>query len=300
MARDEELIQLFEGKTEELLGKAHQYLTTTLPGGPGVFAYVVVSNLVGKLWGNTRAYVQNAVNRPLTIPDFIYVEPLDEELEEFFDDQRFSTLRSEFPPSYDQFTNADWLKMRQYYKPLYYALYFKDPFMTEMFSVEIQSQNYKRIVEDYELLPLYKKTLDSLPSAPRQNALWSAVSSVLKETANDVWNKDYAKQIFEEAKAQPEIVQLIENIKARIEEKVNLEKVKYWVNMAKDFAGDLRSRSISPPQPENMITSLQSVEYIANVSTEGRIQQIMIPEKVMKNLHLSPNAKLRVFILQEE
>lgn len=299
MTRDEELMQAFEVRTEALLGTAQQFLTSTLPGGPGVFVYVVVSNLVGKLFGNTKAYVENAVNKPVTIPDFIYIEPLDEELEEFFEEQRFKTLRSEFPENYEDFSNEDWLKMRRYYKPLYYALYFRDPFMTEMFSFEIQSQNYKRIIEDFELLPIYKKTLDSLPSAPKQSALWNAVSSILKNTVDEVWNKEYAKQLFEEAKTQPELAQLINNIKTKIGEKVDLEQVKFWLDIAKDLATDLRTRSISPLGQESIGPSLRAVEYIANVSSEGQFKQILIPEKSIRHLHLNPAAKVRVFILQE-
>ena len=83
MTRDEEVIQSIEEKAGTILGKAQEFLTTALPGGPGAFAYVVVSNLVGKLFGNARKYVEEAVSRPITLPDFIYVEPLDEELEEF-------------------------------------------------------------------------------------------------------------------------------------------------------------------------------------------------------------------------
>ena len=171
MTRDEELIQKFEEKTGSLLEKAQQYLTTTLPGGPGIFAYVVVSNLVGKMFGKTKEYVEAAVSKPVTLSSFVYVEPLDEELEEFFDNTRFKSLRAEFPESYEDFSDNDWSKMRRYYKPLYYSFYFRDPFMTEMFAYEIQSQNYKRIIQDFELLPMYKQALDSVPSASRQNAL---------------------------------------------------------------------------------------------------------------------------------
>jgi hypothetical protein len=299
MTRDEELIQTFEVKTQAILDKAQQFLTATLPGGTGVFAYVVVSNLVGKFLGNTKAYVENSLNRPVTIPDFIYVEPLDEELEEFFEEQRFKTLREEFPESYEDFSNDDWLTMRRYYKPLYYALYFRDPFMTEMFSSEIQSQNYKRIIQDFELLPLYKKTLDSVNSAPKQSALWNAVNGILKGTINEIWSKDYAGQLFEEAKSKPEVAQIIDQIKTKVGEKVDLEQVKQWVGIAKNLATDLRSRSLSPLGQTGFETSLRAVEYIANISSEGQIQQILIPEKVLRNVQLKPDAKLRVFILQE-
>ncbi len=299
MTRDEELIQTFEVKTQDVLEKAQQLLTTALPGGAGVFTYVVVSNLVGKLVGNTKAYVENAVNKPVTIPDFIYVEPLDEELEEFFEEPRFKTLRAEFPENYEDFTNENWLKMRQYYKPLYYALYYRDPFMTDMFSVEIQSQNYTRIIEDFELLPLYKKTLNSIPSAPKQNALWNAVSSILKSTVDEVWSKEYAKELFEKAKAEPEITQLLDNIKTKVTEQVDLDEVKQWIGVAKDLATDLRSRSISPLGQAGVDASLKAVEYVANISSEGQVQQILIPEKIIRNLQLKPGAKVRVFILQE-
>ncbi len=295
MTRDEELIQKFESKTGTILEKAQQYLTTALPGGPGVFAYVVVSNLVGKLFGNTREYVERAVSKPVTLSDFVYVEPLDEELEEFFDDARFKSLRTEFPEKYESFTDDDWMKMRRYYKPLYYAFYFKDPFMTEMFSYEIQSQNHKRIIEDFELLPLYKKALDSVPSASRQNALWSAVTTVLKDTVKDVWSKDYAKQLFEEAKARPEIVELIDNIKAKIGEKVDLEKLKEWRETVKELTG----RSIASPERIAAETLMKPVEYVATVSSDGQIRQILVSEKVIAGLRLKPGTKVQVFIFQE-
>ena len=187
MTRDEEVIQSIEEKAGTILGKAQEFLTTALPGGPGAFAYVVVSNLVGKLFGNARKYVEEAVNRPITLPDFIYVEPLDEELEEFFKDGRLQSIRSEFPERYEDFSNNDWLTMRRYYKPLYYTLTVKEPLVTEMFSFEIQSQNYKRIIYDFDLFPLYKKAIQSVPSASRQNALWSAVTSILKGTVKEMW-----------------------------------------------------------------------------------------------------------------
>lgn len=295
MTRDEELIQRFETKTGDLLQKAQQYLTTALPGGPGVFAYVVLSNLVGKLFGNTKEYVENAVSRPVTVSDFIYVEPLDEELEEFFEDESFKSLREEFPENYEDFTNDDWMKMRQYYKPLYYALYYKDPFMTEMFSSEIQSQNYKRIIADFKLLPLYKEALNSIPSAPRQHALWTAATSVLKGTVQEVWSKDYAKQLFEEAQAQPEIAELIENIKTKIGEKVDLEQLKELWETGKYLTG--RSASFSAGMAAE--SAMMPIEYVANVSSEGQIQQILIPEKTIKRLGLKSGAKIQVFILQE-
>jgi len=295
MTRDEELIQKFETKTDALLGKVQQYLTTTLPGGPGVFAYVVLSNLVGKLFGNTREYVERAVGKPVTITDFVYVEPLDEELEEFFEDTRFKSLRTEFPENYEDFTNDDWMKMRRYYKPLYYAVYFKDPFMTEMFSFEIQSQNYKRIIEDFELLPLYKKTLNSVPSASRQNALWSAATTILKDTVKDVWSKNYAKQLFEEAKAQPEVAELIDNIKTKIGEKVDLEKLKEWRETVKDLTG----RSVSPLGGTAAETLMKPIEYVAHISSDGQIQQIIIPEKIIRSLGIQPRDSVQVFILHK-
>lgn len=291
MSRDEELIQKFEEKTGSLLEKAQQYLTTTLPGGPGVFAYVVVSNLVGKLFGNTKEYVETAVSKPVTLPSFVYVEPLDEELEVFFDEPRFKSLRTEFPENYENFSDSDWSKMRRYYKPLYYAFYFRDPFMTEMFAYEIQSQNYKRIIEDFELLPMYKQTLDSVPSASRQNALWTAVSSILKDTVNEVWNKEYAKQLFEEAQSHPEVAGLIENIKVKIQEKVNIDQLKELRETVKYMTGrgvQAPHRGIASESP------LQTVEFVTRVLPDG---QLTIPSEVVSKLKITEGAPVRVLLI---
>jgi len=296
MARDEEVIQKFEEKTGVILGKAQQYLAAALPGGPGVFAYVVVSNLIGKLFGNTRKYVETAVNRPVTLPDFIYVEPLDEELEEFFDDERLKSIRSEFPERYEDFSNNDWTAMRRYYKPLYYTLTVKEPFLNEMFSFEIQNQDYKRIVSDFDLFPLYKKAIQNIPSASRQNSLWSAVTSVFKDTVKEVWNKDYAVQLFEEAKTHPEVAGLVENIKVKIREKVDYEQLSELRETIQYIAG----RSISSEAQTLSELPVNAVEYVAQFSPDGQIRQITIPEKIIKELELKPHSNVRVFILHKE
>jgi hypothetical protein len=292
MTRDEEVIQKFEEKTDTILQKAQQYLTMALPGGPGVFAYVVVSNLVGKLFGHTRKYVERAVNRPITLPDFIYVEPLDEELEEFFDDGRLKSIRSEFPERYGDFSNNDWTTMRRYYMPLYYTLTVKEPFVSQMFSFEIQSQNYKRIIHDFDLFPLYKKTLQSIPSASKQNALWSAVTSIVKGTVNEVWNKGYALQLFEEAKTQPEVAGLIENIKVKVSEKVDLEQLSELKETIQYIAG----RSISPEEQPVPTFPMKAIESIATVLPNG---QLSVPGEITRKLHLRPNSTVRVLILCE-
>ncbi|MCP4284026.1 MAG: CHAT domain-containing protein [Gammaproteobacteria bacterium] len=217
--RNEEVIRIFETMHGSLLEKAEQYLATTVPEGLEAFTYVVVSNFIAKLFGNTREYVERAISQPVRVPDSVDVEPLNKELEEFFEDVRFFSLRAEFPEKYEDFTPDDWVKMRRYYTPLYSALDLQDPFMTKMFFYEIQSQNYTRIIEDSQLWPLYKKMLDSIPSVARQNALWSAVNSILEDTVEELWSKDYAKQLFEEASPIHETAELIENIKVRIQEK---------------------------------------------------------------------------------
>jgi hypothetical protein len=296
MTRDEELILKLEEKTGSVLEKAQEYLTTALPGGPGVFAYVVVSNLVGKLFGNTKEYVESAISRPVSLPNFVYVEPLDEELEEFFDEERFQSLREEFPSSYDDFTDADWMTMRSYYKPLYYSLSYKEPFMTDMFSFEIQSQNYKRIIQDFDLFSLYKEALDSTPSASRQNALWTAVTSILKDTVDEVWNKEYAQDLFEEAKSHPEVAELIENIKSKIEETVDLEQVKELQDTVEYFTGySLRSLKREAPK-----APIRAVDYIANISSDGQIRQIVIPGKTLKELMIDTSSTVQIFVLQKE
>lgn len=291
MSRDEELIQKFEEKAGSLLEKAQQYLTTTLPGGPGVFAYVVASSLIGKLFGHTKNYAQSAINKPVTISSFVYVEPLDEELEQFFDDSRFKSVRAEFPKNYEDFSDSDWSKMRRYYKPLYYSYYFKDPFMTEMFAYEIKSQNYKRIIQDFELLPVYKQALDSVPSASRQNALWKSVVSILKATVNEVWSKNYAKQVFEEAKLHPEVAELIENIKTKIQEKVDIDQLKEWYDDLKYMTG----RGVIAPGAGLLSEApMQTVEFVTRVLPNGGVS---VPPELLKKLRLASGATVRVLLL---
>lgn len=294
MTRDEEVIQILETKTGTILEKAQQFLTMALPGGPGVFAYVVVSNLVGKLFGNVRAYVENAVNRPITLPDFIYVEPLDEELTAFFNDPRLKSIRSEFPAQEENFSDNDWATMRRYYMPLYYTLTLREPFVSQMFSFEIRNQDYKSIINDFDLFPLYKKAIQSIPSASRQNALWSVVTSVLKNTVKEVWSKDYAKQLFEQAKAQPEVAVLVENIKAKIREKVGIDVEQ--LSELRDTIKYITGRSISPEGQTVGEFPMKALEYVTKISPEG---QLPVPAEVTRKLHLRPNSTVRVVILCE-
>ena len=290
MTRDEEVIRIFEAKAGALLAKAQQFLTTVLPGGPGAFVYVVAANLVGKLFGNTREYVEKAVNRPITLPDFIYVEPLEEELQEFFADARLKSIRAEFPAQSEDFTDQHWATLRRYYMPLYYTLTLKEPFVTQMFAVELRKQNYQQIIKDFALFPLYKKTIQSIPSAARQNALWSAVSAVLKETVQEVWSKDYAKQLFGQAKAQPDIATLIGNIKAKIGITTNIAQL-FERNEASTYAA---GRSISPEGQTVGEFPLQALEYVTKIAADGRLP---VPVEVARKLHLRPNATVRVLIL---
>ena len=294
MTRDEEVIQSIEEKAGTILGKAQEFLTTALPGGPGAFAYVVVSSLVGKLFGNARKYVEEAVSRPITLPDFIYVEPLDEELEEFFNDGHLQSIRSEFPERYEDFSNNDWLTMRRYYKPLYYTLTVKEPLVTEMFSFEIQSQNYKRIIYDFDLFPLYKKAIQSVPSASRQNALWSAVTSILKGTVKEMWSKDYAKQLFKKAKADPEVAGLIEDIKTKVGEKVDVDQV---LKLGKETLQYVAGRSISPEGQAISNFPIKAMEYVTKVLPDGKLS---MPAEVTRTLHLRTDSTVRVLIFSEE
>ena len=293
MTRDEELIQKFESKTGALLEKAQSFLTTALPGGPGIFTYVVMSNMVSKLFGHTRTYVERAVTKPLTLPNFVYVEPLDEELAEFFEDGRFKTLRSEFPSSYDQFSSDDWMKMRSYYRPLYYTFTYRDPFMVEMFSFEIQRQNYKRIIMDFDAMPVYKQALDKTPSAQRQNALWGAVKTILKDTVKEVWSKDYAKQVFEEAKARPEVAELVEKVKNKIRERVNVAQLLEMYNDAKSMTG----RSLPSPRALKLASALKALEYVTTAVPDGHL---VIPTEVLDRFQLQNPTKMRVLLLVEE
>ena len=294
MTRDEEIISRFEDRAGTILGKAQQFLTTTLPGGPGVFAYVVVSNLVSKLFGNAREYIESTVSRPLTIPDFVYVEPLDEELEEFFEDERFQNLRREFPDNYESFNSDDWLKLRSYYRPLYYTFYYKDPFMVDFFSFEIQNQDLKRIILDYDVLPAYKQVLNSTPSASRQSALWGAVNAILKDTVDDVWSKNYAKELFEGAKEIPEVAKLVTAIKDKIRERVEIDELMDLYNDIKYIAG----RSIQPPEgPVEPEPPANSAQYVTSVLPGGHI---VVPSEVIKRFKLKSVTKMRVILLQED
>ncbi len=294
MTRDEEIIRRFEDRAGSILGKAQQFLTTTLPGGPGVFSYVVVSNLVSKLFGNVREYVESTVSRPLTIPDFVYVEPLDEELEEFFEDERFQSLRREFPDNYESFNSDDWLKLRGYYRPLYYTFYYKDPFMVDFFSFEIQNHDLKRIILDYDVLPAYKQVLNSTPSASRQNALWGAVNTILGDTVDEVWSKNYAKELFENAKEMPEVAKLVTAIKDKIRERVEIDELMDFYNDIKYIAG----RSIpAPGEPTDPEPPMNSAQYVTSVLPDGHI---VVPSEVIKRFKLMSVTKMRVILLQED
>jgi hypothetical protein len=294
MTRDEEVLQKFEEQTSDILGKAQQYLSTALPGGVGVFTYVVVSNLVGKLFGHTRRYAQRAVTRPVTLPDFVYVEPLDEELEVFFESSHLQSLRSEFPGRYEDFSDNDWATLRRYYMPLYYTLTLREPFVSEMFAFEIQSQNYKRIIYDFDLFPLYKKAIQSVPSASRQNAMWAAVTSVMRAMVDDVWNKDYAEQLFEEARTHPEVAALIEEIKNKVGEQVDLEKISELRETVQYLTG--RS-AISGNEQSGMEFPLKAIEQIAEILPDGKIA---VSPEVMRALHLRTGSKVRMMLLCQE
>ena len=293
MTRDEEIIGRFETKAGVLLERAQQFLTTTLPGGPGIFTYVVMSNLVAKLFGNMREYVERAISKPLTLPDFVYVEPLEEELQEFFEDKRFKTLRAEFPTQYSAFSSDDWIKMRRYYRPLYYTFSYKDPFMVEMFSFEIQSQNYKRIILDYDTLPTYKQVLNSTSSAKRKNALWNAVNSILKDTVNDVWQKSYGKELFQDAKKIPEVANLVNGIKTKIRERVDIEELISLYNDIKYLSGrSLPSEKSAEPEPPQKM-----VEFVTSVLPDGHI---VVPPELIKRFQLKTVSKMRVLVVQDE
>lgn len=293
MTRDEEIIGRFETKAGVLLERAQQFLTTTLPGGPGIFTYVVMSNLVGKLFGNMKEYVDKAISKPLTLPDFVYVEPLEEELQEFFEDKRFKTLRAEFPTQYNAFSGDDWIKMRRYYRPLYYTFNYKDPFMVEMFSFEIQSQNYKRIILDYDTLPAYKQVLNSTLSAKRQNALWNAVTSILKDTVNDVWQKSYGKELFQDAKRIPEVANLVNGIKTKIRERVDIEELISLYNDIKYVSG----RALPTEKPAEPEPPKKMIEFVTSVLPDGHI---VVPSEMIKRFELKTVSKMRVLVVQDE
>lgn len=293
MTRDEEVLQKFEEKATVVLGKAQQYLTTALPGGVGAVAYIVMSNLIGKLFGHTRQYVEKAINRPVTLPDFIYIEPLDEELEEFFDNARLQSLRAEFPARYEDFSEQHWATMRQYYMPLYYTLVVKEPFVSEIFASEIQTQNYKRIIKDFSLFTLYKQAMQTLPSASKQNAFWGAVTGVMKDTVKDVWSKEYAKSLFEEARKDPEVSNLIEQVKTKVGEKVNLEKLTGLKDMVKSLTG----RALKNPEQRPPELPMKALECTAEILSGGKLR---VPAEVTQILHLRPGTNVRLIVLCEE
>ena len=171
--------------------------------------------------------------------------------------------------------------------------------MIQMFSFEIQSQNYKRIIQDYDVLPIYKQALNSVSSASRQNALWGAVTDILKGTVEEVWSKDYAKQVFEEAKAHPEVAELIENIKAKIREKVDIEQLMDLYEAGMDLYDDIKymtGRSV--PSEKHMFSApIKALEYVTTVLPDG---QLTVPAEVIKSLNLKTISKVRVLILNEE
>ncbi|GAK53678.1 hypothetical protein U14_04945 [Candidatus Moduliflexus flocculans] len=293
MTRDEEIIGRFETKAGVLLERAQNFLTVALPGGPGIFTYIVMSSLVSKIFGNTREFVDKAISKPLTLPDFVYVEPLEEELQEFFDDKRFKTLRAEFPTQYSAFSSDDWVKMRRYYRPLYYTLSYKEPFMVDMFSFEIQSQNYKRIILDYDTLPTYKQALSSIPSAKRQSAFWNVVNAILKDTVNDVWQKSYGKELFQDAKKIPEVANLVNGIKTKIRERVDIEELISLYNDIKYLSGRaLPSETPAEPEPPKKM-----IEFVTSVLPDGHI---VIPSEVIKRFQLKTVSKMRVLVVQDE
>ena len=293
MTRDEEIIGRFETKAGVLLERAQNFLTVALPGGPGIFTYIVMSSLVSKIFGNTREFVDKAISKPLTLPDFVYVEPLEEELQEFFDDKRFKTLRAEFPTQYSAFSSDDWVKMRRYYRPLYYTLSYKEPFMVDMFSFEIQSQNYKRIILDYDTLPTYKQALSSIPSAKRQSAFWNVVNAILKDTVNDVWQKSYGKELFQDAKKIPEVANLVNAIKTKIRERVDIEELISLYNDIKYLSGRaLPSETPAEPEPPKKM-----IEFVTSVLPDGHI---VIPSEVIKRFQLKTVSKMRVLVVQDE
>lgn len=293
MTRDEEIIGRFETKAGVLLERAQNFLTVALPGGPGIFTYIVMSSLVSKIFGNTREFVEKAISKPLTLPDFVYVEPLEEELQEFFDDKRFKTLRAEFPTQYSAFSSDDWVKMRRYYRPLYYTLSYKEPFMVDMFSFEIQSQNYKRIILDYDTLPTYKQALSSIPSAKRQSAFWNVVNAIMKDTVNDVWQKSYGKELFQDAKKIPEVANLVNAIKTKIRERVDIEELISLYNDIKYLSGRaLPSETPAEPEPPKKM-----IEFVTSVLPDGHI---VIPSEVIKRFQLKTVSKMRVLVVQDE
>jgi hypothetical protein len=166
--------------------------------------------------------------------------------------------------------------------------------MVDLFSFEIQSQNYKRIILDYDALPLYKQVLNNTPSASRQNALWSAVSSVLKGTVDDVWSKSYAKELFEEAKAHPEVAELVDKIKTVIRKRVDIEQLMDLYHDIKYIAGRSLPSIEQPAEPE---PPKSAIEYVTSVLPDGHI---VVPTEVIKRFNLKTVSKMRVIILHEE
>jgi hypothetical protein len=115
----------------------------------------------------------------------------------------------------------------------------------------------------------------------------------------EVWSKDYAKQVFEDAKTNPEVAELIENIKAKIREKVDIEQLMDLYEVGMELYDDIKymtGRSVSS-EKRMFSTPIKALEYVTTVLPDG---QLTVPAGVIKSLNLKTISKVRVLILNEE
>ena len=108
---------------------------------------------------------------------------------------------------------------------------------------------------------------------------------------NEVWSKEYAKQVFEEAQSHPEVAELIENIKTKIQEKVDIEQLKELRETVKYMTG----RSLrTPARGMSSESPMQVVEFVTRVLPDGRLS---IPSELVDKLGIAPGVPIRVLLL---
>jgi hypothetical protein len=116
----------------------------------------------------------------------------------------------------------------------------------------------------------------------------------MKGTVSEVWSKGYAKDLFENAKAHPEVSQLVGKIKSKIRERVDIEQLMDLYHDIKYIAGrSLPSEEISrEPEPPK-----GAVEFVTSVLPDGHI---VVPAEVIRRFQLKTVSKMRVIVLHED
>jgi hypothetical protein len=110
----------------------------------------------------------------------------------------------------------------------------------------------------------------------------------------EVWNKDYAKQLFEEARLHPEVAELIENIKSKVSERVDIDQLLELWDTVKYVSGRsaLSSERIALESPMR-----RAIEYVTTVLPDGNL---VVPAEMIRQLDLKTISKIRVVVLHEE